>query len=113
MAAVDGYLFDVAGVWDDATRRRGNTTRLRDSYTYTIDWYDGTRRRIGSPRLRDGFLGPVGGGPAPVTTYYRLAAVDTGVGRRVWTSTSIDFASAPPPDLAWLTATLTVLSSWQ
>lgn len=52
------------------------------------------------------------GGSAPVvTTTYALAAYDA-TSRRYWTSTTIDFASAPPPVGAYQTSTLTVLSSW-
>lgn len=48
---------------------------------------------------------------AVVVTYYALAAYDSS-SRRYWTSTTIDFASAPAPVGSWNTATLTVLSSW-
>jgi hypothetical protein len=52
------------------------------------------------------------GSNAPaVTTTYGLAAYDS-ASRRYWSSTTIDFASAPAPVGAWQTATLTVLSSW-
>lgn len=49
--------------------------------------------------------------PTPTTTYYSLAAYDS-TSRRYWTSTTIDFASAPVPVGAWNVGTLTVLASW-
>lgn len=52
------------------------------------------------------------GSNAPVvTTIYGLAAYDS-TSRRYWSSTTIDFASAPTPVGAWQTTTLTVISSW-
>ena len=45
--------------------------------------------------------------------FYRLAAIDTGVGRRYWVSQSVDFTDAPIPSGSWDTASLTIMSSWE
>jgi len=47
----------------------------------------------------------------PVVTYYSLAAYDS-ASRQYWTSTTVDFTSAPTPVGSWLSPTLTVLTSW-
>lgn len=83
----DGVLFDLLGPWR-STRTR--VTNRREATTF--------------------FIG--GGGPAPVPTNYLLAAVDTGVGRRYWSSLTLDFASAPAPVGAWVTSSLTILGEW-
>lgn len=65
--------------------------------------------RIGIPKEGDIF-------PSTTTNpiYYRLTAVDTGIGtRRYWNSTSIDFAQAPSAIGSWTSSTLTVLYSWK
>jgi hypothetical protein len=77
--------------------------------------YQSSAIRIGRPK--DGGLPPAtgggGGGPPPVTVYYRLAAVDTGVGRRAWNSTALDLSQAPSPVGSWVGSTLTRLYQWQ
>jgi hypothetical protein len=74
-------------------------------FNSTKDWTVGYRNLSGN--LISESVTPV------VVTNYRLAAVDTGVGRRVWDSVSIDFSQAPSPVGSWNVNTLTILYSWQ
>lgn len=105
----DGYTFDLVGSTQSSSRafgakREGTLFNLAD---FSFD----TRFAIGAKREGQTFFTP-GGGPSPVTTYYGLAAVDTGVGRRYWSSLTVDFASAPTPVGTWVPASLTILSEW-
>ena len=124
----DGDVFNWMGVRSGRTR----TPISRGGFEFS---YLGTRSlRLRSVIRRDGetfdFLGPWrsnrtlgtrrngttffigGGGPAPTPTTYLLAAVDTGVGRRYWSSLTLDFASAPMPVGSWISASLTILGEW-
>jgi hypothetical protein len=117
MTAVDGYVFDFAAEYFDGTRTRPVTAIRRTGFVFDVggEHFYSSRHRIITTLRRAGFSAPVGGGgaPAPVTNYYHLAAVDSGVGRRLWISTSADFSGSPTPVGTWVTATLTILASWQ
>lgn len=104
----DGEFFDLLGPWR-STRAFG-AKRDGEAFDLLGPWRS-TRFRGAYPREGAAFfIG--GGGPTPTPTTYLLAAVDTGVGRRYWTSLTLDFASAPTPVGAWDTASLTILGEW-
>jgi len=51
-------------------------------------------------------------GAGPVVTNYVLGAVDSGVGRRYWLSSTVDFSSAPAPVGSWDVGSLTIITTY-
>ena len=101
-------LFDLLGPWR-STRVFG---ARRDGVVFDLlgPWRS-TRSRIARRDATTFFIGG-GGGPTPIPTHYILAAVDTGAGRRYWSSLTLDFASAPSPVGAWVPTSLTILGDF-
>lgn len=115
MTAIDGDYFDLFSEAGFGTRKQAVTPRSGGATWFPLPEVRSASRFAGvtyPDRLGDAFFQGGGSTPVPVTHYYELAAVDSGVGRRSWNSTTLDFASAPSPVGSWDTGTLTVLSSW-
>jgi hypothetical protein len=126
MTAYDGYLINLGSSFFNSTIEFG---RIKELDGYVIDLgtsfftstkqfnevkgLDGFELTLGSNFYYSLLTKQPGAGPSPVVIYYRLAAVDTGVGRRSWDSTAINFSQAPSPVGSWNTNTLTILYSWQ
>lgn len=102
MTAYDGYFIGLGSDLFSSTKEFGGLKEL-----------DGFELTLGSNFYYSLLTKQPGAGPSPVVINYRLAAVDTGVGRRSWDSTAINFSQAPSPVGSWNVNTLTILYSWQ
>ena len=106
MTAVDGFVFDLSPSGGSGKTYKNEDANLQD---LTLNYHTLGKRYL----YQEGFdLFPTGSPTPPVTVYYYLAAIDTGIGRRYWTSFTVDFVSAPSPVGVWDLGSLTVMSSW-
>lgn len=126
MTAYDGYFINLGSDLFNSTKEFGGVKEIGGYFINLGSDFFSSTKEFGGVKVLNGLelnfgsnfyysllTKQPGAGGSPVVINYRLAAVDTGVGRRSWDSTAINFSQAPSPVGSWNINTLTILYSWQ